>query len=259
MKIVIFTSNLLRHKFFANSLSSLVDDALIISECRGSDNIDLKDNSSSIDQHFKLRSNVEEKFFSGNDFFSGKVLPLLYKEVNLQSTFETVKKFQPDLMLVFGSSIIHEPLISLLKPGRFINLHLGLSPYYRGSGTNFWPFINNELEYVGSTILHLDSGIDTGDIVCHVLPKIKLGDDVHTVGCRVIEESVKKLSKIILSIKQGNELPRTKQWKIPDEKYYKNNDFNENILLEYKKNLQNGLIEKFLQSNRSNPKICLFE
>jgi phosphoribosylglycinamide formyltransferase 1 len=258
MKIVIFTSNSLRHKYLANSLSSLVDDSLIISECKSSDDYDEKNDFSLIDEHFKLRYETEKKYFSDNKFFIGNVLPLMYKEVNLKSTFDIVKKFQPDLMIVFGSSIIREPYLSLLAPGRFINLHLGLSPYYRGSGTNFWPFVNEELQFVGSTILHLDSGIDTGDIICHVLPKIELKDDVHTIGCKVIQESVKQLSKIILLIQQDMELPRIKQWKINNEKYYKNNDFNEKILLDYKEKLRNGLIENFLKSTKY-PKLCLMD
>jgi len=258
MKIVIFTSNSLRHKYLANSLSSLVDDSLIISECKPRDDSDEKKESTLIDEHFKLRYETEKKYFFDNEFFTEKTLPLMYKEVNTKSTFDTVKKFQPDLMIVFGSSIIREPYLSLLKPGRFINLHLGLSPYYRGSGTNFWPFVNEELQFVGSTILHLDSGIDTGDIICHVTPKIELKDDVHTIGCKVIQESVKQLSKIILLVKQDIELPRIKQWKIDNEKYYKNNDFNEKILLDYKEKLKNGLIKNFLKSI-TYPKLCLLD
>jgi len=150
------------------------------------------------------------------------------------------------LMIVFGSSIIREPLLSL-KPNRFINLHLGLSPYYRGSGTNFWPFVNNELEYVGSTILHLDSGIDTGDILTHVKPNFEINDDVHTVGCKVIKESVIVLKKIIDMVRQNAELNRVKQWELSDSKYYKNSDFNEEILNLYKKNLSEDLIKKFLE------------
>jgi len=182
-------------------------------------------------------------------FFSGKIIPLVYREANLQYTYEMIKEFNPDLMIVFGSSIIKEPLLSL-KPNKFINLHLGLSPYYKGSGTNFWPFVNQELEYVGSTILHLDPGIDTGDIITHVRPKIEIGDNVHTVGCKVIKESVSVIIEILEKVKKGEKLKRVKQWKIENEKYYRNKDFNKDILLKYKQNLQNGLIEKYLKTEK---------
>ena len=166
MKIVILTSNSLRHKFLANTLSSYCDDALIISECKPQ-NLSFNDSKelTEIENHFLLRDETEKSFFPNDNYFIPKTLPILYKEVNSEYIYEIIKSFKPDAMFVFGSSIIREPLISLLPPGHIINLHLGLSPYYRGSGTNFWPFVNSELEYLGSTILHLDAGIDTGDIL----------------------------------------------------------------------------------------------
>lgn len=248
MKIVILTSNGLRHKFLANSLSSKVDDALVVSECKQNDSISTcSEAQSAINEHFKLRNETEKIFFPNNDFFTAKTMPILYKELNLDYVYQVIKKFQPDLMFIFGSYIVREPLLSLLPFGHTINLHLGLSPYYRGSGTNFWPFVNNELEYVGSTILHLDSGIDTGDIICHTRPKIELGDNVHTLGCKVIQSSVDSLIQIIDKVKKGKELNRVKQWSV-DEKYYKTIDFNEEILSKYKNNLKNGLVENYLSS-----------
>ena len=50
-----------------------------------------------------------------------------------------------DVVLVFGTGILREALLSAF-PGRLINIHLGLSPYYRGAGTNFWPLVNGEPE-----------------------------------------------------------------------------------------------------------------
>lgn len=257
MKIVVFTSNSIRHKFVANSLTNAVDDSLIISECKNHDSILLKNknNISPIEEHFLKRYQTEKIFFKDNDTFIGKVFPIMYKEVNLESIFNVVRDFQPDLMIVFGSSIIKDPLLSFLKPGQFVNLHLGLSPYYRGSGTNFWPFVNDELEFVGSTILHLDSGIDTGDIVTHVRPKITINDNVHSVGCKVIIDSVPALTKIIDLVKNGKNIPRTKQWSIEDPKYYKLSDFTEEILLKYKENMSNGLVENYLQREKKSVKL----
>lgn len=251
MKIVIFTSNGIRHKFVANALTKIVEDALVVSESIPNDtfNSSLSNSMTAIEEHFLQRYNTEQKFFADNNFFTAKTLPILPKEVNLNYVYKVIKKFNPDLMIVFGASIIKEPLLNL-KPNRFINLHLGLSPYYRGSGTNFWPFVNKELEFVGSTILHLDPGIDTGDIITHVLPNFELDDDAHTIGCKVIQESVLTLKKIIGLVRNNVELKRVKQWKVHEEKYYKMKDFNESILEIYKKNLSEGLIKNHL----SNPK-----
>ena len=257
MKTIIFTSNSIRHKFFANSISKLVDDSLVICETKKNDGKKIEDqnNFSEIDKHFLKRFETEKEQFKGNDFFISKTVPLEYKEVNLKYVSKIVKEISPDLMLVFGSSIIDDELISLGKKNRFLNLHLGLSPYYRGSGTNFWPFINNELEYVGSTILHLDQGIDTGDIIAHVRPNFEEDDDVHTIGCKVIHESVKAFEKIFEIISNENELKRIKQWDPPIKRYYKNSDFTESSLKEYKNNLENGMIKKYQESKQNEIKL----
>ena len=255
MKIVILTSNGLRHKFLANKLSSYVDDTLVISECK-SNNLAPTDskNISDIDKHFQLRDETEKSFFPNNDFFISKTLPIIYKELNFNYVYQIIKQFKPDFMIVFGSYIVKEPLISLLPRGCIINLHLGISPYYRGSGTNFWPFVNDELEYVGSTILHLDSGIDTGDIICHIRPIINVGDNVHTLGCKIIESSVTSLIKIMKLFDEGKKLNRVKQWNVK-ERYYKTKDFDENALLKYKDNLENNMIENYLKQEKNNIKL----
>ena len=257
MKVTIFTSNSIRHKFFANSISKLVDETLVICETRKNDAIEIESDNqiSGIEKHFLERFQVEKEEFKGNDYFLAKTIPLEYKEVNLKYVSNVVGNFSPDVMLVFGSSIIHDELISLAKKDRFLNLHLGLSPYYRGSGTNFWPFVNNELEYLGSTILHLDRGIDTGDIVTHVRPKIVENDNVHTIGCKIIKESVNAFKKIFQSVSNGTELERIKQWDPSIKRYYKNIDFTEDILREYMNNLENGIVKKYVESEKKEIKL----
>ena len=258
MKVILLTSNAIRHKYVANCLANNTKEFLVISECKKNDSLTSEEiTSSEIEQHFSERFKTEQKVFLNNNYFSCNVVPILHNEINLPHVYDIIKQFNPDLMIAFGSSIIKEPLLSLLKSGKFINLHLGLSPYYRGSGTNFWPFINNELEYVGSTILHIDPGVDTGDIVTHVLPKIEIGDNVHTIGCKVIKESVKKLIKCIEVIKQGESLPRTKQWEIPNSKYYKMADFTIESLQQYHQNLKSNMIENFLINKKNNLKLIL--
>ena len=79
MKVVFFTSNLIRHKFVANTITKAVDDILIVSECKKNDaaNIEkLNNEKSPMEEHFYLRYNNEQSFFAGNDSFIGKTIPL---------------------------------------------------------------------------------------------------------------------------------------------------------------------------------------
>ena len=262
MRIVILTSNAIRHKYVANMLAQNSKDTLIIVECKKNDSVNIKSQGkagSLIEEHFNLRYLTESEMFAGNDIFFAKTLPLLAGEVNSGYSYNVIKDFDPDVMFVFGSSIIKEPLLSLMPPEKFINLHLGLSPYYRGSGTNFWPFVNEELDYVGSTILHIDAGIDTGAIIAHVRPTFEFGDNAHTIGGKVIKSSVLCLIEIMNLLKKGQELNKVKQWIISNERYYRSGDFNEDVLLTYKQNLENGLVDKYLNSSKEELKLIPLE
>ena len=247
MKIVVLTSDEIRHKFFANSLDSKADSSLIISQSKQINALKHND-SNSINEHFKLRDETEKLFFPNNYSFNSETLSIKYTELNTNHILQKIKEFQPDIMLIFGSSIIKEPLLSLTTSIPTLNLHLGISPYYRGSGTNFWPFVNNELEYVGSTILHINSGIDTGDIICHTRPIIQVDDNVHSVGCKVIQTSIESLFQIMDMVTKKIELTPIKQWSVENERYYKTSDFNQEVLQKYKNSLENGLITNYLSS-----------
>jgi len=256
MKIVIFTSNALRHKYLSNIISKTFPETLVISECRENDQINQSYGENDlIISHFNHRYQAEKKFFKGNDEFKTPCIPILYKEVNSEFIFKKIQSVDPDAMIVFGASIIREPLLSLGKKNRFINLHLGLSPYYKGNGTNFWPFINDELEFLGSTILHIDSGIDTGDIITHVRPHIESNDNVHTIGCKIVKNSVDKLIEILKRIENNDMINRIPQWKADNERIYKLKDFNENILRQYLDNMEDNIIKKFLTRKKREFKI----
>lgn len=249
MKIVIFTANAPRHAFVANTLATHADDVLIISEQRASDApTKAPEEMTLVEAHFAERHAVELEYFGDHQTFTTPVLSIPYKEANSTVVYERVQEFAPDMGFVFGASIIRDPLLSLIPSGRFVNMHLGLSPYYRGSGTNFWPFINEELEYVGATLLHIDAGIDTGDIITHARPTIERGDTVHTVGNKTIIAGTEGLMKCLTKIRDGEELPRTKQWEVPNEHYYKNKDFTDESVALYRAKLADGLVERYLAS-----------
>ena len=125
-------------------------------------------------KHISTRDKYEEKFFSWANLYSEKLLNIDFKEKGWSSTPECLKlinELEPDLIVVYGSSIIKGLIVSKYR-NRIINLHLGLSPYYRGSGTNFFPFVNGELQYCGASFLLLNEGIDTGLIIHQIRPRI---------------------------------------------------------------------------------------
>ena len=82
--------------------------------------------------HVNARTQFEKDFF-GN-FIKSTVdysNPIYLKkgEINNHSVVENILKLNPDLLVCYGSSLIKSKLIELFNK-KFLNVHLGLSPYY---------------------------------------------------------------------------------------------------------------------------------
>lgn len=75
-------------------------------------------------------------------------------QINDENVVGAIEEHAPDLLACYGSSLVKSRLLKMFED-RFLNAHLGLSPYYRGSGTNVWPLINGELGMVGATFMHM--------------------------------------------------------------------------------------------------------
>jgi methionyl-tRNA formyltransferase len=254
-KIVILTSNCLRHKYFANRIVETFGDNVIkiFSEDRSFNprNVyfGIKDKEI-LDWYYDWREAMEEKYFLPTSKKFSKENKVIYcPPLGLKSrdVFEKILEINPDIIAVYGTSLISSELIDNF-PNKIINIHLGLSPYYRGSGTNFWAFYNNELEYVGATIHFLSPGIDTGNIIYHVRPSIELGDNPHSVGCKVIIAATNKMIEAIEE-KIDGKIKSYPQWSAG--KLYLRKDFKPEYVRKLKSMLEAGLIENYLKKKDS--------
>jgi methionyl-tRNA formyltransferase len=143
---------------------------------------------------------------------------------------------------LYGSSIIRERLLSLFED-KTINMHLGLSPYYRGSGTNFWPLVNGEPELVGVTIHLATLDVDAGEILKQVRPEIESGDRNHDIGCRAIIAGTHAMIAAIEGYDAGA-IPPQKQ--ASGGKLYRRKDFNIDAVRQMWSNLDEGMISSYI-------------
>ena len=74
------------------------------------------------------------------------------------------RALQPDLVVVVAYGRILPPELLHIAPLGCINLHVSLLPKYRGSAPIQWAVLNGDKE-TGVTIMQLDEGCDTGDIL----------------------------------------------------------------------------------------------
>ncbi len=240
-KIILITADETRHRFFKNKINELDD--FHLSLCVYEDNKKrqstiVKKNKSfplKLKKHFEERSFYEKKYLKFSKNKKIKEVKISRGELNYNiKLVEKIIKLKPDFIISYGCSLIKNKLIKKFNK-KFINLHLGLSPYYKGSGTNFWPIANNEFQFLGATFMFIDEGIDSGPIIHQYRPSIDVNDNIHTIGCKIIFQSVYELQKILLNFKQIKAL---RQKKIKYSKIYKKKDFSVGSLQNAKKNLK---------------------
>ncbi len=110
--------------------------------------------------------------------------------INAKETEIFTSELQPDLIVVSGTALIKEPLLNLPVHIGIINLHTGLSPYVKGGPncTNCC-IANNEFQLVGNTIMWLNAGIDTGNIITTETINIQNADNLNTAHQIVMDHA----------------------------------------------------------------------
>jgi len=147
-------------------------------------------------RHFWDRLQAEEKYFGKQEDPKFPLLKVNKEELNSLNSVDFMENIMPDIVLVFGSGMIREPLMSAL-PKDTINLHLGLSPRYRGAATLFWPFYMLEPNWAGTTFHYIVDTPDGGDIIHQVTPKLDKDDGIHDVACKNVLESTKEACRLL--------------------------------------------------------------
>ena len=251
-KIIILTGNEIRHRYFKIKLSCDPRFKVIRTFCEGDEKSLEKRTFSNRNSSNLEKYHVQSRTQSELDFFLEYILQtkdnsrskLIKKgEINDQKIVKKINDLKPDLIVCFGSSLIKSNLIDKFE-NRFLNVHLGLSPYYRGSGTNIWPLINKELNFIGATFMKIDKGIDTGQIIHQIKPKIYLGDNPHTIGNRLIKDMSVCFADIVANHEYLSSEPQHDK-KIKG-KLYLQKDFDHKSCRKLYDNINSDMIKKYL-------------
>ena len=110
-----------------------------------------------------------------------------------------IEQLAPDIIVVVAYGCIIPP--QLLHTAKYgcINLHVSLLPKYRGSAPIQWAVLNGDAE-TGVSIMQLDEGLDTGDVLMVEPVAIdpeetsgELFDRVSAVGAKTLVDALAKI------------------------------------------------------------------
>lgn len=160
----------------------------------------------------KRRRNIHDynKYFGDKWKLINKNIPLLTaRDINSTDVYELLSKEKPGLILNHGTSLVKDHILKTSPLA--LNLHWGLSPYYRGSYCTEWALLNWDPYNIGVTIHKLTKEIDGGDILAQKRATLMPGDTAHSINMQLTKLGVELIIKAIARIETGQELNFKKQ------------------------------------------------
>jgi len=123
-------------------------------------------------------------------------------KIKTQEFRDECKSYNPDLVVVTAYGRILPPSLLELAPYGCINVHGSLLPAYRGAAPIQWAVINGERE-TGVTIMQMDEGMDTGDILCTAAIAVEENDTAGSLFAKLAELGGQTLLETLRLLKEG--------------------------------------------------------
>jgi methionyl-tRNA formyltransferase len=131
------------------------------------------------------------------------------KKLREEDFINEMKLINPDVIIVIAfGQILPKSVLNIPKYG-CINVHASLLPKYRGAGPIQWSIINGESK-TGITTMHMDVGLDTGDMIHKEEVVIENNDTGGSLHDKLSAVGAKLLIKTLEEV-QNNTAPREKQ------------------------------------------------
>lgn len=114
-------------------------------------------------------------------------LPVVQPERARDPAFvKSLAELAPELIVVAAYGQILPPSILDLPAHGCVNVHASLLPKYRGAAPIQWAILHDEAE-TGVTIMKMDPGLDTGDILSQQATAIQSTDNAQTLHDRLAQ------------------------------------------------------------------------
>jgi methionyl-tRNA formyltransferase len=122
--------------------------------------------------------------------------------INTPDSIAKVVEQNPDCLLVYGTGIVGDKTLSKSRLPA-LNMHTGISPYYRGTNCAFWPLHNGELEMLGATVHECVSKVDAGRVFAVGQAALQADDGLHAVFGRCVQKGADLYVDVIERLESG--------------------------------------------------------
>ncbi len=135
-------------------------------------------------------------------------LPVWQPERCRQPEFvEHLRSLAPELIVVAAYGQLLPPAILTLPPHGCVNVHTSLLPRHRGAAPIQWALLEGDAE-TGVTLMQMDAGLDTGDILSRQTTSIAADDTAQTLHDRLAVLGAELLVRTLPDLVAGRISPR---------------------------------------------------
>jgi len=250
-KIALITGPGLNHRYFINRLNREfpIECVLIEEVTYPNFTADSQKLQEAWEWFFRRRKEYEQNTFADSESWTRKnqptFIPVATGQLNSTNTLKALQAQQPEVIILFGSSLIGRELMEYF-PNRIINLHVGLSGEYRGSSCNFWPIYDGRLDCLGATLLKINAGIDTGEVLDQGTITIEEGDTEQSLMGKSLILGMDLTIQVLRQWFKGNKatLPLERNGKLFQKK-----DFTPEAISKVKEMVESGHLASLVEAH----------
>ena len=234
MTVTVFTRDSARHIALVNKLAAVTHGVHAVIES-SPPSVTAPPKSPVMNEYFSRVQQAEDHIFGTDITLDSRVKTqsIVAGQINQLTQQQLGTALESDLVVVFGSSYIKGWLADALIAKNAVNLHMGISPQYRGSACNFWALFDNNPHLVGATIHRLAKSLDTGSVIQHVRPEFT-GQSLFHFSMQAVATGQDALAALILNNKLQTVSPEPQDRKL-EIRYSKNADFTDEVAASFLK------------------------
>lgn len=124
-------------------------------------------------------------------------------KIKTEEAISQLRQYEADIFVIvaFGQ-ILSKEILEMPRLGS-VNIHASLLPKYRGAAPIQWVIINGEKES-GVTIMQMDEGIDTGDMLSKTVVPILEEDTFETLHDKLMDAGAKLIVETLPKLEEGS-------------------------------------------------------
>lgn len=128
------------------------------------------------------------------------------EKIKNSNALDIINDLKPDVIIVVAYGKILSKEILTAAPYGCINVHASLLPLYRGAAPIQWAVLNGDKQ-TGVTIMQMDEGLDTGDILYVEKTDIDIEETSASLFDRLSQIGADALVKTLDELQAGNITP----------------------------------------------------